>query len=86
MGHSALFFLQVEDDESSLYLFISYLKVFLYRLQEVQKGSRALFGEILEDRIYILIDTSQSMKDKLPVVKQKLFQLMRVSYDYFYRD
>lgn len=43
----------------------------------MQKGSRALFGEILEDRIYILIDTSQSMKDKLPVVKQKLFQLMR---------
>ncbi|KAJ6667433.1 hypothetical protein lerEdw1_016554 [Lerista edwardsae] len=47
------------------------------RLQEVQSGSKALFGEILEDRIYILIDISRSMKDKLPVVKQKIFQLMR---------
>ncbi|XP_062982357.1 von Willebrand factor A domain-containing protein 3B [Elgaria multicarinata webbii] len=47
------------------------------RLQELKQGSRALFGEITEDHIYILIDTSQSMKDKLPVVKQKIFQLMR---------
>ncbi|XP_042316665.1 von Willebrand factor A domain-containing protein 3B isoform X2 [Sceloporus undulatus] len=46
------------------------------RLQELKKGSRALFGDITEDRIYILIDTSQSMQEKLPVVKQKLFQLM----------
>lgn len=60
-------------------------QVFLYRLQEVQSGSKALFGEILEDRIYILIDTSQSMKDKLPVVKQKIFQLMRVSDNYYIR-
>uniref|UniRef100_A0ABM5FYS0 von Willebrand factor A domain-containing protein 3B isoform X2 n=1 Tax=Pogona vitticeps TaxID=103695 RepID=A0ABM5FYS0_9SAUR len=47
------------------------------RLQELKKGSRALFGEITEDCIYILIDTSQSMKDKLPVVKQKILQLLR---------
>ncbi|KAJ7319682.1 hypothetical protein JRQ81_019193 [Phrynocephalus forsythii] len=47
------------------------------RVQELKEGSRALFGEIAEDRIYILIDTSQSMKDKLPVVKQKIFQLLR---------
>ncbi|XP_053163819.1 von Willebrand factor A domain-containing protein 3B isoform X2 [Hemicordylus capensis] len=46
------------------------------RLQELQKGSRALFGEVMEDHIYILIDTSQSMREKLPVVKQKIFQLM----------
>ncbi|XP_061482908.1 von Willebrand factor A domain-containing protein 3B isoform X3 [Rhineura floridana] len=47
------------------------------RLQELRKGSRALFGEVIEDNIYILIDTSQSMRDKLPVVKQKIFQLMQ---------
>lgn len=58
------------------------LKVFLCRLHELQKGSRALFGEIVEDYIYILIDTSQSMKDKLSVVKEKIFQLIRVSDNY----
>ncbi|KAF7253194.1 von Willebrand factor A domain-containing protein 3B [Varanus komodoensis] len=47
------------------------------RLQEVKQGSRALFGEIAEDHIYILVDTSHSMKDKLPVVKEKLFQLIQ---------
>ncbi|CAI5772132.1 DUF4537 domain-containing protein [Podarcis lilfordi] len=47
------------------------------RLQELKKGSRALFGDVTEDNIYFLIDTSHSMKDKLPVVKQKIFQLMR---------
>ncbi|XP_062831442.1 von Willebrand factor A domain-containing protein 3B isoform X2 [Anolis carolinensis] len=46
------------------------------RLQELKKGSRALFGDIKEDHIYVLIDTSESMKEKLPVVKQKLFQLI----------
>ncbi|XP_060119469.1 von Willebrand factor A domain-containing protein 3B-like [Heteronotia binoei] len=47
------------------------------RLQELQKGSRALFGDVVEDHIYILIDTSHSMKNKLPVVKEKILQLIR---------
>lgn len=33
---------------------------------------------MLEDYVYILIDTSQSMNNKLPLVKEKLFQLMQV--------
>nr|XP_060625780.1 von Willebrand factor A domain-containing protein 3B [Anolis sagrei ordinatus] len=52
------------------------------RLQELKKGSRALFGDIKEDHIYILIDTSQSMMEKLPVVKQKLFQLIEEQLQY----
>ncbi|XP_054831013.1 von Willebrand factor A domain-containing protein 3B [Eublepharis macularius] len=47
------------------------------RLQELRKGSRALFGDVVEDYIYILIDTSHSMKNKLPLVKEKIFQLVR---------
>uniref|UniRef100_A0ACB8FJG7 Uncharacterized protein n=1 Tax=Sphaerodactylus townsendi TaxID=933632 RepID=A0ACB8FJG7_9SAUR len=45
---------------------------------DLQKGSRALFGDVVEDNIYILIDTSQSMKNKLPLVKEKIVQLIRV--------
>ncbi|XP_075053819.1 von Willebrand factor A domain-containing protein 3B [Mixophyes fleayi] len=46
------------------------------RITWLQKGSRELFGTILEDQVYILIDTSHSMKDKLFLVKEKIFQLM----------
>ena len=37
-----------------------------------------MFGTILEEQVYILIDTSLSMKDKLSLLKEKLFQLMQV--------
>ncbi|XP_077199562.1 von Willebrand factor A domain-containing protein 3B isoform X2 [Paroedura picta] len=47
------------------------------RLHALQKGSRALFGDVVEDHIYILIDTSHSMKNKLPVVKEKIVQLIQ---------
>uniref|UniRef100_H2ZCD6 VWFA domain-containing protein n=1 Tax=Ciona savignyi TaxID=51511 RepID=H2ZCD6_CIOSA len=43
----------------------------------LQQGSREVFGTILEEQVYILIDTSQSMRDKLNLVKEKLFQLMQ---------
>ncbi|NXH99262.1 VWA3B protein, partial [Pachycephala philippinensis] len=43
----------------------------------LQQGSRGLFGNVFEDDIYILIDTSQSMKNKLPLVKEKIFQLIQ---------
>ncbi|NXW22894.1 VWA3B protein, partial [Circaetus pectoralis] len=43
----------------------------------LQQGSRGLFGNVFEDGVYILIDTSQSMKDKLPLVKEKIFQLIQ---------
>ncbi|XP_074913343.1 von Willebrand factor A domain-containing protein 3B [Buteo buteo] len=47
------------------------------RIKWLQQGSRGLFGNVFEDGVYILIDTSQSMKDKLPLVKEKIFQLIQ---------
>ncbi|XP_074949471.1 von Willebrand factor A domain-containing protein 3B isoform X1 [Phalacrocorax aristotelis] len=47
------------------------------RIKWLQQGSRGLFGNVFEDDVYILIDTSQSMKDKLPLVKEKVFQLIQ---------
>ncbi|XP_072898034.1 von Willebrand factor A domain-containing protein 3B-like [Hemitrygon akajei] len=47
------------------------------RINWLRKGSRELFGTIIEDQIYILVDTSQSMKDKLELVQRKIFQLMQ---------
>ncbi|XP_068124266.1 von Willebrand factor A domain-containing protein 3B isoform X2 [Hyperolius riggenbachi] len=47
------------------------------RMKWLHNGSRELFGTILEEQVYILIDTSHSMKDKLFLVKEKLFQLMQ---------
>ncbi|NWZ44418.1 VWA3B protein, partial [Brachypodius atriceps] len=43
----------------------------------LQQGSTGLFGNVFEDDVYILIDTSQSMNNKLPLVKEKIFQLMQ---------
>ncbi|NXB14676.1 VWA3B protein, partial [Rhagologus leucostigma] len=43
----------------------------------LQQGSRGLFGNVFEDDVYILIDTSQSMNNKLPLVKEKVFQLIQ---------
>ncbi|KAM4682825.1 LOW QUALITY PROTEIN: von Willebrand factor A domain-containing protein 3B [Amazona ochrocephala] len=47
------------------------------RIKWLQQGSRGLFGNVFEDDVYILIDISQSMKDKLPLVKEKIFQLIQ---------
>ncbi|XP_036600055.1 von Willebrand factor A domain-containing protein 3B [Trichosurus vulpecula] len=47
------------------------------RIKWLQNGSQGLFGLVLEDYIYILIDTSHSMKGKLPLVKEKIFQLLK---------
>uniref|UniRef100_UPI00398EA443 von Willebrand factor A domain-containing protein 3B-like n=1 Tax=Pristiophorus japonicus TaxID=55135 RepID=UPI00398EA443 len=47
------------------------------RIGWLQQGSRELFGTIIEDQIYVLVDTSQSMKDKLELVQRKIFQLMQ---------
>uniref|UniRef100_A0A8C5SSP5 Uncharacterized protein n=1 Tax=Laticauda laticaudata TaxID=8630 RepID=A0A8C5SSP5_LATLA len=49
------------------------------RIQDLKEGSRALFGDVTEDHICILIDVSQSMIYKLPVLKEKIYQLIRVS-------
>ena len=49
------------------------------RMDWLNQGSRALFGTLCEDQLYILIDTSASMQPSLGFVKQKLFVLMQVS-------
>ncbi|KAM9264960.1 LOW QUALITY PROTEIN: von Willebrand factor A domain-containing protein 3B [Cariama cristata] len=47
------------------------------RIKWLEQGSRGLLGNVFEDNVYILIDTSRSMKDKLPLVKEKIFQLIK---------
>lgn len=53
---------------------------FGFRLTWLRKGSRDLFGTIVEKNIYILIDTSVSMKNHLEFVKDKLRLLIKVRF------
>ncbi|CAF0922263.1 unnamed protein product [Rotaria sordida] len=47
------------------------------RLQWLKKGSRDIFGTIIENNIYLLIDTSKSMQDHLTFLKEKLRLLIQ---------
>ncbi|XP_065783522.1 von Willebrand factor A domain-containing protein 3B isoform X2 [Muntiacus reevesi] len=47
------------------------------RIKWLQDGSRGLFGKVPSDCVYILIDTSHSMKGKLDLVKSKVIQLIQ---------
>ncbi|XP_046854173.1 von Willebrand factor A domain-containing protein 3B-like isoform X2 [Xenia sp. Carnegie-2017] len=47
------------------------------RIQWLRRGSRELFGTIIEDQVTILIDTSASMRSRLSLVKEKLHQLLQ---------
>jgi len=44
----------------------------------LKKGSRDVFGTVIENNIYILIDTSKSMEHHLGFVKEKLRLLIKV--------
>jgi len=44
----------------------------------LQRGSREVFGTVVEDVIYLLIDTSLSMQHHMTFVKDKIFQLFQV--------
>ena len=48
------------------------------RIDWLQQGSREIFGTVIEDKIYFLIDTSASMSPHMEFVKDKLFVLMQV--------
>lgn len=48
------------------------------RIEWLQAGSRILFGKVYKDCVYILIDTSHSMKGKLDLVKDKIIRFMQV--------
>ncbi|BFZ14861.1 hypothetical protein BsWGS_17900 [Bradybaena similaris] len=52
------------------------------RIDWLKAGSRALFGTLVEEQIYILIDTSASMENSLEFVKQKIFVLMQEQLRY----
>ncbi|XP_036912725.1 von Willebrand factor A domain-containing protein 3B isoform X2 [Sturnira hondurensis] len=47
------------------------------RIKWLQDGSQILFGKVSNDCIYILIDTSHSMKGKLDLVKDKIIQFIQ---------
>ncbi len=48
------------------------------RLDWLSKGSRQLFGTVIEMNMCILIDTSESMNISLNFVKKKLMMLIEV--------
>ncbi|XP_077605470.1 von Willebrand factor A domain-containing protein 3B [Crocuta crocuta] len=47
------------------------------RIKWLQDGSQILFGKVRDDCVYVLIDTSHSMKSKLDLVKDKIIQLIQ---------
>ena len=49
------------------------------RLEWLKKGSRQLFGTLLESKVVILIDTSSSLKERLDLIKNKVEQLLQVN-------
>ena len=62
-----------------------YLSGLCFRLDWLHQGSRELFGTIVEDQVYILIDASNSMENHMGLVKEKMFRLMQVSHPYVCR-
>ncbi len=50
------------------------------RLEWLKHGSRELFGTLLEKKIVIVVDTSVSMGTRLAMLKEKLLELIKVSY------
>ncbi|XP_036080338.1 von Willebrand factor A domain-containing protein 3B isoform X2 [Rousettus aegyptiacus] len=52
------------------------------RIKWLQDGSQILFGKVRNDCIYVLIDTSHSMKDKLVFVKDKIIQFIQEQLKY----
>ncbi|KAB1256929.1 von Willebrand factor A domain-containing protein 3B [Camelus dromedarius] len=52
------------------------------RIKWLQDGSQLLFGKVRSDCVYILIDTSHSMKAKLELVKDKIIQLIQEQLKY----
>ena len=53
------------------------LKSYHQRIDWLKQGSRALFGTVIEDQIYVLIDTSASMLPSISFLKDRLFVLMQ---------
>ncbi|XP_006870840.1 PREDICTED: von Willebrand factor A domain-containing protein 3B, partial [Chrysochloris asiatica] len=52
------------------------------RITWLQDGSQMLFGKVLHDCVYVLIDTSHSMKGRLDLVKDKIIQFIQEQLKY----
>ncbi|XP_014647134.1 PREDICTED: von Willebrand factor A domain-containing protein 3B [Ceratotherium simum simum] len=52
------------------------------RIKWLQHGSQMLFGKVCNDCVYVLIDTSHSMKGKLDLVKDKIIQFIQEQLKY----
>ncbi|XP_029793069.1 von Willebrand factor A domain-containing protein 3B isoform X4 [Suricata suricatta] len=52
------------------------------RIKWLQDGSQILFGKVRNDCVYVLIDTSHSMKSKLDFMKGKIIQLIQEQLKY----
>nr|XP_006244922.1 von Willebrand factor A domain-containing protein 3B isoform X2 [Rattus norvegicus] len=52
------------------------------RIKWLQNGSHALFGKAQGERIYVLIDTSCSMKSRLNLVKDKIIRFIQEQLKY----
>ncbi|XP_062064865.1 von Willebrand factor A domain-containing protein 3B [Lepus europaeus] len=52
------------------------------RIKWLQDGSQLLFGKAQNDCVYVLIDTSHSMKSKLDLVKDKIIQFIQEQLKY----
>ncbi|XP_027623326.1 von Willebrand factor A domain-containing protein 3B isoform X2 [Tupaia chinensis] len=52
------------------------------RIKWLQAGSQILFGKVRDECVYVLIDTSHSMKSKLDLVKDKIIQLIQEQLKY----
>jgi hypothetical protein len=59
------------------------LRAIQNRVDWLNQGSRSLFGTLIEDQIYIVIDTSESMVPSIQYVKDKLFLLMQVKQNFY---
>ena len=58
-----------------------HVRVCVFRsIQWLQRGSREIFGTVVEDVVYLLIDTSLSMQHHFSFVKEKISLLFQVSH------
>jgi hypothetical protein len=53
-------------------------KIFNNRIEWLSKGSRKLFGTVIEKNVCFLIDKSESMSNSMSYLKNKLKQLLAV--------
>jgi len=76
--YNAYMFLELEYSFFLIFICFNYFSSFNCRIKWLQRGSREVFGTVIEDVIYLLIDTSLSMQHHMPFVKDKVYYLFQV--------